>query len=78
MPLYVGLLLNLYRNLNPSSFLLLSKAGSFAFTCSDSVGDVLKAPVDSFLLNGRIVVSEKQIRYIFFIAIKTVYISCVT
>ena len=42
---YVVLLLNLCKNLNPSSFLFSSKDGSYA-TYSDSTGNVLKVIVD--------------------------------
>ena len=40
------LLLSLYRNLSPSSFLLSSRGGSFASTCRASTSEVLEAPVN--------------------------------
>ena len=42
---YVVLLLNLYKNLSPISFLLVSGIGVYASMCNNSTGDVLKVPV---------------------------------
>ena len=39
------LLLSLYKNLYPSSFLLSSRGGSYASTCSDSTTEVVKMSV---------------------------------
>ena len=43
--MYEVLLLSLYRNLSPSSFLLSSIGEAFASTCRVSTDKVLKAPV---------------------------------
>ena len=45
MSMYEVLLLNLYRNLGPSLFLLSSIGESFVSTCRASTSEVLKAPV---------------------------------
>ena len=48
---YVVLLLNLQKNLNPSSILLSSRGRSYASLCSNSAGDVLKVAVYILILS---------------------------